>query len=62
MEIQKIYQAIGQKIWSFFPTEASSISFYAHIYDIDDSLAFIHEYDYIEDRYMLIIGDRYLLI
>lgn len=27
--------------------------------DIDDSLAFIHEYDYIEDRYMLIIGDRY---
>ncbi|ACA31417.1 hypothetical protein [Histophilus somni] len=33
MEIQKIYQAIGQKIWSFFPTEASSISFYAHIYE-----------------------------
>lgn len=33
MEIQEIYKAICQRIWSFFPTEASSISFYAHIYE-----------------------------
>lgn len=33
MNIQDIYELIGKKIWSIFPTEASSINYYAQIFD-----------------------------
>lgn len=33
MEIQNLSSYRSKNIWSFFPTKASSISFYAHIYE-----------------------------